>query len=437
MAKFVKSGDPIWTWTVHQFAGEGLGRRISWNGKPPNDEFFGQNSYSGKVREIRVLEILRGQHLPGEMQWSVAVFELHNIRGHARFDVFAREAFAGKLTRSEYIQKMTETEFNAMHQQRAFYKSVWVPHARRNHLSHTPYYWKIDEPDNYDEWIAQYAKNPHYPGVYGEFFDKNVTPFVKARSDEFTKAVAQVRAGRGFSNYEKLDRLAGSMESGSGLDSMGGNIAAPSGSIGTTWKGAGGMDWVESTGSSGLEAGSNWLDANTTTSPDTEKSRSNRYDDLLVLNKGIVEVQKSKEIESIEKQGQSLYLSGKFKEAAPLYEQAADIRLHDVGAAHPDYATALTNLALIYFQLKRYDDAERLYKQALTIRENADGEEDSVKITLRHLIALYHAQGKTFDVAVLQRRIKSIEDREELDATDYEEGKSTDKVEWMKAPLEN
>lgn len=397
MAKFVKKGDSIWNWTVHQFAGEGLGTRIHWVGAPPNDEFLGQTTADNKSCEIRVLDILRGEPLPGEMQWSVAVFELHNARAGSAFDAIGADALDGKLTRKDYIRRMTAQEFDNMHQQQAFFKSLWLPHCRLNHLAPTPYYWKIYEPNNYKEWIAQYGKGSNYPENYGRYFDNDIIPFVRSKeqNDAIASAIAQVRSGRTIAD---LDRMAASMDSGSGALDRGDAVSARN---------------------------------NVATNPPAP----NPSDALLVLNKGIVEVQKTREIESIEKQGRDLYLSGKFKEAAPFYEQAAEIRQQDVGSAHQDYATALTNLALIYSCLKRYDDAERLYKQALDIRENSDPDRSEVKITLRHLIALYHAQGKTAEIASLQKRIKMIEDMEELDATD-DDGVSTDKVEWMKAPVD-
>lgn len=422
MARFVKKGDVIWNWTVRQFAGEGLGNRITWNGTPPADDFLGNNTYDSTVCEIRILEVLRGEQVPGEMQWAVTVFELVNIRGHENFTAYYNEVLEGKLTRKEYIRKMTEQEFSALHQQQAFYKSVWIPHARRNKLSHTPYYWKIDAPNNYGQWMVSYHDDPHYPECYGLDFD-NAMPFVRPKTDEISKAAAQVRAGRSNGrqtisdeDYSRVERMASSMESEFESEDLG-SFSSPQSSP---------IRW-----SSG---GTGWMDSDSSISSNVEKPNTNSPDDLLVLNKGIVEVQKTKEIESIEGQGRSLYLSGKFKEAVSLYERAADIRLHDVGSAHLDYATAITNLALIYYQLKRFDDAERLYKEALHIRENANGEQDAVKITLRHLIALYHTQGKTAEEASSKKRLRMIEAKEELEATD-DDGVSTDKVEWMKAPF--
>ena len=44
---------------------------------------------------------------------------------------------------------------------------------------------------------------------------------------------------------------------------------------------------------------------------------------------------------------------GDFAQAEPLYKQALEIRKKALGEAHPDYATSLNNLALLY---KNMDD---------------------------------------------------------------------------------
>ena len=40
---------------------------------------------------------------------------------------------------------------------------------------------------------------------------------------------------------------------------------------------------------------------------------------------------------------------------------------------HPDTATSLNNLALLYDNQGKYDDAEPLYKRALAVREDVLG----------------------------------------------------------------
>ena len=53
--------------------------------------------------------------------------------------------------------------------------------------------------------------------------------------------------------------------------------------------------------------------------------------------------------------------------AEPLYRQALEIRKEALGEGHPDYATSLNNLALLYLAMGDYARAEPLFRQALEI----------------------------------------------------------------------
>jgi tetratricopeptide (TPR) repeat protein len=51
------------------------------------------------------------------------------------------------------------------------------------------------------------------------------------------------------------------------------------------------------------------------------------------------------------------------------------IREKTLGTDHPDVATSLNNLALLYSTTGKYSEAEPLYKRALEISEKALGNE--------------------------------------------------------------
>ena len=67
---------------------------------------------------------------------------------------------------------------------------------------------------------------------------------------------------------------------------------------------------------------------------------------------------------------------------------------HVLGANHPDVAMALNNLADLYIELGKYEQAEPLCEQALQIRTGARAEHPEVAYALRHLADLYMEQGK-------------------------------------------
>ena len=59
---------------------------------------------------------------------------------------------------------------------------------------------------------------------------------------------------------------------------------------------------------------------------------------------------------------------GKYDEAEPLYQRALAINEKVLGPDHPDTATSLNNLAALYNNQGKYDEAEPLYQRALAIR---------------------------------------------------------------------
>ena len=59
--------------------------------------------------------------------------------------------------------------------------------------------------------------------------------------------------------------------------------------------------------------------------------------------------------------------------AEPLFERALAIWETALGPEHPDVATSLNNLAMLYYDQGQYAKAEPLYQRALAIREKALG----------------------------------------------------------------
>ena len=65
---------------------------------------------------------------------------------------------------------------------------------------------------------------------------------------------------------------------------------------------------------------------------------------------------------------------GDYARAEPLFRQALEIRKKALGESHPDYATSLNNLAVLYRAMGDYARAEPLFRQALEIQKKALGE---------------------------------------------------------------
>ena len=94
-------------------------------------------------------------------------------------------------------------------------------------------------------------------------------------------------------------------------------------------------------------------------------------------------------------QGRALYEAGDYRDAEEPLTQALALREQALGPEHPDVATSLNNLAVLYHAQGQYAKAEPLYQRALAIREKALGpEHPDVATSLNNLAGLYHAQGQ-------------------------------------------
>ena len=74
---------------------------------------------------------------------------------------------------------------------------------------------------------------------------------------------------------------------------------------------------------------------------------------------------------SIEKLAVVYDTIGDYPSALPLYQRALAIRQKALGPEHPDTATSLDNVASIFFNMGDYPSAAPLYQRALAIREKA------------------------------------------------------------------
>jgi CHAT domain-containing protein/Tfp pilus assembly protein PilF len=122
--------------------------------------------------------------------------------------------------------------------------------------------------------------------------------------------------------------------------------------------------------------------------------------------------QQSAELEEAERlmqQAFELYQQGKYAEAIPLAQRSLAIREKVLGPEHPDVATSLNNLALLYSDRGNYAEAEPLYQRSLTIREKALGpEHPSVATSLNNLAGLYRQMGNYAEAEPLYQRSLAI-----------------------------
>ena len=106
---------------------------------------------------------------------------------------------------------------------------------------------------------------------------------------------------------------------------------------------------------------------------------------------------------------EELHKRGKYAEAIPVAQQTVHIAESTFGPDHPNVASSLNDLALMYTEQGQYAEAEPLYKRALAMREKALGPEHTdVAKSLSGLGVLYLMQGRTADAEPLIKRALSI-----------------------------
>jgi CHAT domain-containing protein/Flp pilus assembly protein TadD len=115
------------------------------------------------------------------------------------------------------------------------------------------------------------------------------------------------------------------------------------------------------------------------------------------------------EANKLYKESVTLRGKGQYGQAIPLAERALMLREKVLGAEHPDTATALNNLALLYQNKGDYAQAEPLFRRALTIREKMQGaEHPDTSTALNNLARLYHDKGDYAQAESLFRRALTI-----------------------------
>ena len=114
-------------------------------------------------------------------------------------------------------------------------------------------------------------------------------------------------------------------------------------------------------------------------------------------------------IRLLDRAGEYLMERVQFPQAELLFKQALSIREQIDGSEHPDIALSLTSLAGIYRAVGKYALAEQLFQQALALREQALGVSDrKVAESLNNLAMLYHDQGKYAQAEPLCERALAI-----------------------------
>jgi len=104
---------------------------------------------------------------------------------------------------------------------------------------------------------------------------------------------------------------------------------------------------------------------------------------------------------------------GKYEEAELMYKRELEIREKALGSGHPDVAASLNNLGSLYQAQGKFANAAPLYHRAIEIAEKSLGEEhpDFLKYLKNYENFLKKISTKPRELAKIQTRINSIENK--------------------------
>jgi CHAT domain-containing protein/Tfp pilus assembly protein PilF len=108
-------------------------------------------------------------------------------------------------------------------------------------------------------------------------------------------------------------------------------------------------------------------------------------------------------------ESRKLYFAGEYDKAEPLSQRVLAIREKVLEPEHLDIATALNNLALLYYARGEYAKAEPAYQHALAIREKVQGtEHPDIASVLNNLASLYLSKGEYAKAEPVYQRALAI-----------------------------
>ena len=110
--------------------------------------------------------------------------------------------------------------------------------------------------------------------------------------------------------------------------------------------------------------------------------------------------------------GQALKDQVRYAEAEGAYRQALQRREQQLGADHPDVATSLNELAVLYESMGRYGEAEPLYRRSLWILEHSGAGHPNIATSLNNLAGLYYAMGRYGEAEPLYERSLAIQEHQ-------------------------
>ncbi len=132
----------------------------------------------------------------------------------------------------------------------------------------------------------------------------------------------------------------------------------------------------------------------------------------VLLAPSLAPAQSADDADKLVNQYMQLYQEGRYAEAVRVAEKVLAARERLFGPDHPDTATTLNDLGLLYDTMGDYAKAEPLYRRSLAIREKALGpKHPGTATTLNNLAELYRAMGDYAKAETLLKQSLAIKER--------------------------
>jgi len=113
---------------------------------------------------------------------------------------------------------------------------------------------------------------------------------------------------------------------------------------------------------------------------------------------------------------------GRYDEAEQLHIKTLEIRRRVLGEEHPETLTSMNNLALVYGRQGRCEEAEQLHIKTLELARHVLGEEHPGALrSMKNLLELYEVWGKPEKAEEWRRKLRSGKDLEAEETEDREQ----------------
>ncbi|MCX6382825.1 MAG: hypothetical protein NT023_25650 [Armatimonadetes bacterium] len=172
---FIQKGDPVWTWVVRQFAGEGLGGKVEWCNLPMDDSSEGETIPETKTSAHILIGYPSAKSMRDkfyrEHLWATAIYELNNVQSVPEFFTLRIAINDHKINQEGWINRVGRLEYLALRRTKYTYLNLWAPLMKsRGIFSNSDYYlWGKHLPDTYEKWMNKgYYKvySNMYKGIY-------------------------------------------------------------------------------------------------------------------------------------------------------------------------------------------------------------------------------------------------------------------------------